>query len=228
MSHPSADQRVCALVAAAGAGTRLGQGPKAFLPWGDATLCEHVMHVLEPCVDDRVIALPADAVAAWRKRRPDWRIIAGGDSRHDTYARLLAATDRPYVLMHDVSRPLASRDLITSVIRAGHAHGAAGAFVQSPVPAALPDTDGVVHAALTRDAYLLPQSPQCVRRDWLQDAFDRATRVPQSTWELLLDGGYRLHVVDGEPSNIKLTTAENLAHAHWLASASNARTHPSS
>ena len=51
--------RVAALVPAAGSGTRLGRGPKAFVEVAGQSLLERSVRALAPHVDEVIVALPA-------------------------------------------------------------------------------------------------------------------------------------------------------------------------
>ena len=51
--------RTAALIPAAGAGTRLGQGPKAYVSVNGRSLLARSIDALRPHVDEVIVALPA-------------------------------------------------------------------------------------------------------------------------------------------------------------------------
>lgn len=205
-----------AVVPAAGLGTRLGLGPKAFLSLDGVSLLDRVADVLGGVFRRVIVALPADNEPAAHPRG-GVEVIRGGGSRHETIARLLAHTEERYLLIHDVARPFASRALVERVLAASRRYGAACAFTEAVVPAAIREGASVV-SSIPRKDYLLPQSPQAYHRDVLTEAFDRAREDGieyQATWDMISASGQRIHLVHGEETNIKLTTPLDWAIARY-------------
>ncbi|MFD6178056.1 MULTISPECIES: nucleotidyltransferase family protein [unclassified Isoptericola] len=131
-AHPLLGGRSVAVLLAAGAGTRLGRGPKALLPHRGRPLVEHVARVLlgGGC-DDVVVVLGADAArvaaAADRLAEPAARVVvndrwatgmasslqagvaAALEPLDGPVARLVVAhVDQPGVTPDDVARLLAA------------------------------------------------------------------------------------------------------------------------
>jgi 2-C-methyl-D-erythritol 4-phosphate cytidylyltransferase len=206
--EPEPIRDAVALLNAAGSGIRLGLGPKAFLKLGGCTLVRMAAQTLTTCVEHALVGVPVDYVAAAREELKGLaEVFPGGATRQDTVRLLLLKSNEPIVVVHDVTRPFASPALIRGVIAAARLHGAAGAFVPSHVPAAL-CTDGLVTGYLHREQVLLPQSPQAYRREVLESAYRNAADkglCEQTTWQLVLRDGGRLHPVSGEDRNIKIT-----------------------
>jgi 2-C-methyl-D-erythritol 4-phosphate cytidylyltransferase/2-C-methyl-D-erythritol 2,4-cyclodiphosphate synthase len=126
------------------------------------------------------------------------------------------ARDVDLVLVHDAARPFVSPALIDRVIDSARDAGAA-------VPA-LPARDtvkhvdpaaGLVRATLRRDEIWLAQTPQGFRRDLLAEAVALGADAAEATDEATLveRAGHRVSVVEGEASNVKITTPEDLAAA---------------
>ena len=199
-----------ALVPAAGQGQRLGLGAKAFLELDGSTLLEIVSRTLGPHVARVVVGVPAgDLERARRLLPPPIEVMDGDTTRQATVARLVHATTESMVLIHDVTRPFASGALIARVLAAAAEHGAAASMVHPPIPVGRVN-DGCVVQSLDRNEVMLPQSPQAFRREVLECAIRNAHRhghQRQTTWQLVeMDGG-RIAVVEGEETNIKITTA---------------------
>jgi 2-C-methyl-D-erythritol 4-phosphate cytidylyltransferase / 2-C-methyl-D-erythritol 2,4-cyclodiphosphate synthase len=104
-----------------------------------------------------------------------------------------------------------SAGLIDRTIDAAAAHGAAIAALQSR------DTvkqvrDGVIVDTIPRETVYLAQTPQGFRRDVLAAAVKLGREGTEATDEAALAerAGYHVHVVDGDPGNVKITTAEDL------------------
>ena len=179
---------VAALIPAAGSGSRLGQGPKAFVQVAGRTLIEHALHLMAPFAQEFAVAVPADrvdeatslldasrALLAGPSGSPESLrivVIAGGPERQDTVERLLDATTGRWLLVHDAARPLTPPDVVARVLDAARATGAATAAV------AVADTlHDVTHdRPVPRDALRAVQTPQAFDRALLVEAH-RAARA---------------------------------------------------
>lgn len=201
--------RTTALIAAAGIGSRLGLGPKAFLTLGGQSLLARVANTASVVADTVIAAIPPGALAEARQHVPDSvTLIEGGASRQDSFSELLARADGEFVLLLDIARPLLSVDLCQRVLQAAERHGAAGAYVPALIPAAQIDSSGRVVSAHAADQYQLPQMPQAFRRTILVDTLQRARAqnlTRQTVWQLAVELGVPLQAVRGEPGNIKIT-----------------------
>ncbi len=205
---------VAALVAAAGAGTRLGQGPKAHLSVGGVTLLERAVAALAPHVDEVVVAVPS-AAGPWPSRRAGVRFVVGGDTRQASVRALLGATSADTVLVHDVARPFLPAEVVLRVLAAAREHGAA--------TAAVPVADTVVTLAgeeLDRSHLRAVQTPQGFRREllaWAHEAAAAEGYVATDDAGLLRRLGHPVTLVEGSPLLLKLTRPEDLTLAEALA-----------
>jgi 2-C-methyl-D-erythritol 4-phosphate cytidylyltransferase/2-C-methyl-D-erythritol 2,4-cyclodiphosphate synthase len=222
---------VTAIIAAAGEGRRLGASvPKQLLEIGGRSILERSVDafVRHGRVDDVIVVVPAGMAAA----PPSWlastmasvgstvRVVEGGARRQDSVANAFdsvrAASD--VVLVHDAARPFISDDLISRAIDAAATYGAA--IVALPVHDTVKrveKTDGaaIVVATLPRDAIYLAQTPQAFRRQVLEAAVALGRSGVEATDEAMLaeQAGHRVHVIEGDPANVKITTSRDLESA---------------
>ena len=218
---------VSVIIAAAGAGRRLGSPtPKQMLDIGGGTMLQHSLRAFHthPLISEIVVVLPRDRAAnevladEWKSSGgPEVHTVAGGDRRQDSVA---AAFDRvsahaDIVLIHDAARPFVGAALIARTIDAAKTHGAAIAAVQARDTVkrvALESGGPVIVETIPRDAVYLAQTPQGFTRDVLAAAIAMGRSGIAATDEAALAerAGYRVHVVDGDPGNVKITTEEDL------------------
>jgi 2-C-methyl-D-erythritol 4-phosphate cytidylyltransferase/2-C-methyl-D-erythritol 2,4-cyclodiphosphate synthase len=132
------------------------------------------------------------------------------------------------IVIHDAARPFASADLIARTIAAAAQSGAAVAAVQSrdTVKLAGDEAEGarLIVETLPRQSIYLAQTPQAFRRDVLLRAFEAGVRDGlHATDEAALVelAGLPVRLVDGEASNIKITTPDDLVIAEAIAAQSN-------
>ncbi|HEX6463522.1 MAG TPA: 2-C-methyl-D-erythritol 4-phosphate cytidylyltransferase [Vicinamibacterales bacterium] len=206
--------RVTAIIAAAGAGRRLGADrPKQLLDIGGRTMLEHSTSAFlgHPRVSDVIVVVP-DAMVI-----PGARVVRGGPRRQDSVANGFDAVppDADVVLIHDAARPFVTADLIGRTIDAAATHGAAIAALQSRDTVKRVSRDGVITDTISRDEIYLAQTPQGFRRDVLAKAIAVGRSGAEATDEAMLAerAGFKVHVVDGDPGNVKITTEDDLAAA---------------
>lgn len=219
---------VGAILLGGGRGERLsGPDPKAFARLGGRTLLELAVTAAEAC--SRVEGFVVVAPEGWEGRartivgpRPGLvDVVGGGGTRQDSVRRGLETLPESFdvVVCHDVARPLASSQLFDAVL-----DGLIGADGVVPsVP--LADTvkrvdDGMVAETVLRDALVVVQTPQAFSREALAAAHRAAEADGFTATDdaaLLERAGFRVAVVPGDPSNLKITRPEDLVVASALA-----------
>jgi 2-C-methyl-D-erythritol 4-phosphate cytidylyltransferase/2-C-methyl-D-erythritol 2,4-cyclodiphosphate synthase len=176
-------------------------------------------------VHELVVALPKgladDPPAYLRDTSKPLQIVAGGARRQDSVANAfaVAAPASEIIVIHDAARPFASADLIARTIAAAVESGAALAAVQARdtvKEAGRAEAGHYVRRTLVREEIYLAQTPQAFRRDVLRealalnaDATDEAALAEQA--------GHTVRIVEGEATNIKITTPDDLAMAEAIA-----------
>ena len=218
---------VTAIIAAGGAGQRLGAGvPKQLLDVGGMSILQRSVAAFagHPDVDEVIVALPpglADAppLNAVNGGAPV-RAVAGGGRRQDSVAKAFKALDgnTTVVLIHDAARPFVTSDLISRAIRAASEHGAA--IVAQPVSDTVKrvrrDASAVeVVETIPRESVFLAQTPQAFRVDVLREAIALGESGVAATDEASLAerAGHTVRIVEADAGNAKITTAEDLADA---------------
>lgn len=216
--------RAIALLLAAGRGERLaGDRPKAFLELGGRTLLEHAVAAVESCpdVEGHVVAAPRgwedEAERIGRRSGKHLAVVPGGASRRASVGAALGAVPEGFdaVICHDVARPLASPKLFSAVL--APLDRADGVVPVTPVSDTVKRVaEGEVLETVPREGLVLAQTPQAFRREALQSAHARDTGEATDDAVLLEGAGFRVVVVPGEPSNLKITVPEDLRLARAL------------
>jgi 2-C-methyl-D-erythritol 4-phosphate cytidylyltransferase/2-C-methyl-D-erythritol 2,4-cyclodiphosphate synthase len=214
-----------AVVLAAGQGERLGGStPKAFVELAGRPMLEWSLAALEESsVAGTVLVVPPGMLLEGRRiARPFPSVVAvveGGPSRQASARRGIAEIPDTVdvIVCHDAARPLAESALFDGVVGALRTTGAAGVV---PVVASA-DTikrvkKGVVAETVPRSDVGLAQTPQAFLASTLIQAHARAhaTGLEGTDDAMLLEAsGHRVAVVDGSPTNFKVTTAQDLDRA---------------
>jgi 2-C-methyl-D-erythritol 4-phosphate cytidylyltransferase/2-C-methyl-D-erythritol 2,4-cyclodiphosphate synthase len=215
---------VSAIIAAGGRGLRFGAGqPKQLLTLGGLPILQRSVNAFLDCEDvaDIVVALPAELVVDppdyLRSARKPIEIVEGGDRRQDSVARAFnrISTRADVVVIHDAARPLVSDAVIRRTIQAAAESGAAIAAVRQHDTVKRGDADGIIVETLRREEIYFAQTPQAFLTDVLRDAL--AVRGEATDEAVLAEmAGHAVHLVPGDPRNVKITSPEDLLLAEHL------------
>jgi 2-C-methyl-D-erythritol 4-phosphate cytidylyltransferase/2-C-methyl-D-erythritol 2,4-cyclodiphosphate synthase len=233
--------RVAAIVAAGGRGTRLGGAvPKQLLTIGGESMLRRSVALLacHPRIDEIVVVLPSDLLHEMPADHGTFgkplTVVAGGPRRQDSVKNGFDAVRgrADLVVVHDAARPFASADLVSRTIDAAAEAGAALAALPASDTVKLVAEDGIgaggvfVERTVPRERVYLAQTPQAFRTAVLAAAIDAAGAGAVATDEAALAeaAGFRVRIVQGEPTNVKITTMSDLKAAEALAGGESGRT----
>jgi 2-C-methyl-D-erythritol 4-phosphate cytidylyltransferase/2-C-methyl-D-erythritol 2,4-cyclodiphosphate synthase len=236
LSRPgSADVLADVIIVAAGASRRMDGIDKMLVPIAGRPMLAWTLEALatSPVVERMVVVASAGNIAeisgaTWLPERVT-RVVVGGDRRQASVAAGVdalgqgqgddaAAADR-VILVHDGARPVVSTALIETVARAVELHGAA--IPVMPVAETVKRvTDELVAETVDRSDLVTAQTPQGVRAGLLALAYERYPPDGPETWtdEAALLEACRIpvHVVPGDPSNLKVTEPADLRRVEAL------------
>jgi 2-C-methyl-D-erythritol 4-phosphate cytidylyltransferase len=223
---------VSAILLAAGRGERLDLPvPKAFVELAGRPLFAFSLEAIaaSSVIDEVLLVVPGTdlelargLVAALPQRACVRAIVPGGVSRQDSVALGLAALGggADVAVCHDAARPFATPELFARVL--GPLGRGAEGDAKGAVPILqTPDTvkrvrGGQIVDTLPRDEIGLAQTPQAFQAEALREAHRRADREGRQATDdamLLEAAGYRVAAVEGEATNFKITSAEDLLRA---------------
>lgn len=221
------------LVVAAGRGSRAGSGvPKQYrLLGGKPLLARTLSTFLKAAPQARVLpVIHPDDLEAYRKAlayldKADLaRLLPpshGGETRQDSVRlglEALAQQGQPeIVLIHDGARPFSSADLIARAGMAARTHGAAVPGLELTDTVKQIDSSGRIVATPPREALRSVQTPQAFAFDLILAAHRKAAQAGQNglTDDAAIAewAGHHVHVFEGEPENMKITSAEDFSRA---------------
>lgn len=214
------------IIVAGGKGTRMGTDiPKQFLLINGMPVLMHTLEAFyryNPAIDVTV-ALPADQLCYWAELCQKYqfnvahRLVEGGETRfHSVYNALQQIRPEGLVAIHDGVRPLVSTETITRCFATAAEKGNAVPVllsVESIREVTGPDTS----KAVDRSKYRMVQTPQVFKTHRLVEAYrqpytDRFTDDASVVERL----GDTIHLVDGNPENIKITNSIDLLLAEAM------------
>ena len=208
------------ILVAGGKGARmLGSLPKQFLLLhGEAILVHTLRRFTLPGVQVIVVMNP-DFIDYWEEQCkvlldiPKHQLVAGGQSRAQSVANgLKLVPENCLVAIHDAVRPLCSISLINSLFDACETEGSAIPVVACKDSLRLITSDG--SQAVNRANYKAVQTPQVFHSKKIKDAF-ASLEIESFTDEASIyeAAGNKVHLVEGEESNIKITVPADIQMA---------------
>ena len=208
-----------AIIVAGGKGVRMGADiPKQFIEIHGKPVLMHTLEAFRryDASLQLILVLPAAQFVYWdelcRKHAftLSHKVVAGGETRFQSVKNgLQAIGDAALVAIHDGVRPLVSTETIARCFDEAARHGAVIPVVDL-VDSIRQLTEGE-SLSVDRTAYKLVQTPQVFSSDIVLKAYE------QNFFTLFTDdasvveaGGTKIHLVEGNRENIKITTEFDL------------------
>lgn len=178
----------------------------------------------EDCAQLIVVIASEDREEFHRRFGPNVAILGvdvceGGGERADSVERGLQKLKDgiDFVAVHDAARPCIADQWIDRVFEAARRHDAA--ILATPVVATLKrvDNQNVVTETASREGLWEGQTPQVFRRKLLEEAYaGRGGFAATDDAQLVERIGGTVHVVQGSPLNVKVTTKDDLKLAEQI------------
>ena len=142
-------------------------------------------------------------------------VVDGGTERYHSVKHALAICNRNYVAVHDGVRPLVSHETLDRCIQNVLLYKAVVPVL--PVKESLRKVEENDSVAVNRSEYRLVQTPQCFDISVLRKAYEQDFH-PGITDDasLIEEMGVKVHLVEGNEENIKITTQTDLLIAEAL------------
>ena len=220
------EERVSAVILAAGRGTRIGADRnKVYLKIASRPLLSYTLAAFAQCerINEIILVIGVgeerDAAKLTSGIEKEIKIVHGGTRRQDSSFAGVSACSGDIVLIHDAARPFVSSKLIARLIDATREHGAC-------VPV-LPVVDTIRRGALDlplesgtveRSRLLRMQTPQGFSRALIEEALSQTESDVTDDAAAVLELGREVWTVAGEETNIKVTTRDDLVLAEMIAS----------
>jgi len=146
------------------------------------------------------------------------KVVSGGATRMESALAGVSACRHgaELIAIHDGARPLVSQELITRTIEAARAYRAAVPAVASTDTLKAVDERGFITGTLDRTMTRRVQTPQVFEADLIKGALTKAVELKLtltddcSAMDMM---GVKTITVEGELTNIKITTPEDMVTA---------------
>jgi len=214
-----------ALIVAGGSGTRMkGKLPKQFLELNGKPVLMHTFEAFQKYDSkiDFVLVLPEIQLINWKKLCVEYdfnikhSLVSGGETRFQSVKNGLSKIEVDgIVFIHDGVRPLVSVQTIDNCYKTAQGKGNALPVI-SPSESVREMINGN-SLTVDRGRYFLVQTPQTfkvsiIKKAYQQDYLGKFT----DDASVLENTGHKIHLVEGNRSNIKITYPEDLLIASSL------------
>ena len=216
-----------AIIVAGGSGVRMGAAlPKQYLSIGGKPILMRTLSAFSqyPEAIELILVIPFKDFDYWKQLCQDFnftvphQLVQGGPSRfHSVKNGLNAITaEEGLVAIHDGVRPFVKQEVIAQSYREAERSGSAVAVVSLKDSLRKVNPHGGT-SFRDRSEYRLVQTPQTFKLDQIKKAFE-VEEIPQFTDDATVYEyqGWEVSLIEGDLSNVKITTPEDLVYGEWL------------
>ncbi|KRU25378.1 2-C-methyl-D-erythritol 4-phosphate cytidylyltransferase [Clostridium sporogenes] len=218
-----------AIILAGGSGTRMGSidTPKQFIDIYGKPLIVHTIESFDinSNIDYILIACKEEWIedlTIWTRKyelnKVKW-IISGGNTRQESVFNGIkklknACNEDDIVVIHDAARPLISQRIINENIKCAQKYGAVDTVIPTADTIIKSLDNTTISIVPVRKELYLGQTPQSFKYSIIDKAHDKGSLNNKSDatddCQLVLKQGTKVHLVQGDKLNFKITTFEDL------------------
>ncbi len=218
-----------AIIVAAGSGTRMKNNlNKQLIIIGDKPVLAHTLlkfQMAETIANIIIVTKPENIITVndiisefGISKATD--IVPGGETRQESVMCGLSCVDNADVVaVHDGARPFVSPQKIDETVNAAFSFGGAALGVLPKDTIKEVANDGNVLNTFNRSQLRLIQTPQAFRTDIIKLSYIRAKEDGFSGTDdcsIVEHSGFPVKIIDGDYTNIKITTPEDLPVAEAI------------
>ena len=220
---------ISAIVLAGGRGKRMNyHKSKQFIEIKGKPVLVYTLEkfIYNKSIDEVILVLPEDEVDYCKKEvlqkyslKVD-RIVIGGKERQDSVFNALEAMEKAnIVLIHDGARPFISEKIIEEGIKYANIYGAAAPGVTPKDTIKIKNEDNISVDTPDRNTLVAVQTPQCFKYDEIYQCHRKIKEenaIVTDDTSVVERYGHKVYLYEGDYTNIKITTPEDLILAEKL------------
>lgn len=220
---------ISAIVLAGGRGKRMNyHKSKQFIEIKGKPVLVYTLEkfIYNKSIDEVILVLPEDEVDYCKKEvlqkyslKVD-RIVIGGKERQDSVFNALEAMEKAnIVLIHDGARPFISEKIIEEGIKYANIYGAAAPGVTPKDTIKVKNEDNISVDTPDRNTLVAVQTPQCFKYDEIYQCHRKIKEenaIVTDDTSVVERYGHKVYLYEGDYTNIKITTPEDLILAERL------------
>ena len=204
-----------AIIVASGKGERAGLGfNKVFYKMKNGkTVLENASKVFVNDDDcKKIIIVTNDDDKVFKNRKVT--VVSGGEKRQDSVFNGLSLVKSNYVFIHDGARPFLNKEDVEKLKKTIiHEDGAILALKEINTVKLV--SDGYIKKTLNREEIYKALTPQAFKTKVIKDAYTKVNHSKLTDDASLLEKlNIKVKIVEGDPSNIKLTSKADFENGY--------------
>lgn len=213
-------KKVTAIILVAGNSTRYGQNRnKNFETVNEKPILYYSLNEFDKneYIDNIIVAVKKDEIEKVKHfiEKENFNkkiyIVEGGKERKDSVYNCIKKSDSDIVIIHDGARPLIKQEYINKCIESMNDFKGATIGVKSKDTIKVADDNNVVISSTKRSNTWIIQTPQCFERKILLEMHEKYKKENVTDDCMLLEmDNYKIKLIEGDYTNIKITTYEDL------------------
>ena len=217
-----------AIILAAGNGTRMkADKSKLLLEINGKTVIERTVNTFSNIadIDDIIVVVRETDIPLYENVLSKYNIsyCIGGSTRQESVSNAVETVgNADMLIIHDGARPLVTENEISNTLRVAQEKGAAAVGVKVKDTIKVIDRNNKIINTPQRSSLIAIQTPQIFKFDKYVKAMKLAKEQNKDFTDdckLLENAGEDVFVVDGEYTNIKITTPEDIPVAESILNA---------
>ena len=215
------NKTVTAIIVAAGNSTRFGQGKnKNLFEINEKPIISYSIETFDKStkINDIILVIKPDEKEYFEgivkniDLKKELKYVNGGSTRMESVYNALKVTNSDIVIIHDGARPKIREEYIDKCLEQMGEFKGTTVAVKAKDTIKICDDNGVVLETTKRANTYLIQTPQCFERETLVKLHERFKGNEEITDDCMVleKGGYKIKVVEGDYTNIKVTTFDDL------------------
>lgn len=216
---------VSVIVAAAGSSVRMG-ADKQFLLLDGMPVLARSIDVLEKCdcIDEIIVCTKTENLSRVNSLVKQYNftkvvsVCEGGDTRVQSVKNAIKhCSDKTDILaIHDGARPFVTVETVRKTVEAAYEYGAAACGVKVKDTIKQTDENGIVTATPPRGMLWAVQTPQVFSFEIYKNALENAPEGVTDDCMIVEAAGQKVKLVEGEYTNIKITTPDDILTAQAI------------
>lgn len=190
--------------------------PKQFLLLDNVPIMMHTIRQFVPFCKNIIVSLPEDYHSFWQDLQKKYHfsvphiLAAGGATRFESVKNALKhVSAEGLVAIHDAVRPFVSEKLIEKCFNEAEKRG--NAIASLPMTESLRMADKDTNKNVDRTLFFRIQTPQVFRCKEIKEAYNQSYQSFFTDDATVLEShGGRIHLVEGEEQNFKITNPLDL------------------
>ena len=210
---------VSGIILLAGNSTRYGNSNKNFEKVNDKYIITYSLEVFNEneFIDDIILVIRKEDLKIVRdiisnmKLNKNIQVVFGGKSRGESVYNAISKVNSEIVVIHDGARPLIKSDYINNCLYYMNEYKGAIIGVKAKDTIKIVNEFGEIVTSTKRENTYLAATPQVFDRKILLELYNKYKGIEFTDDASLLESdGYKVKLVDGDYTNIKITTKSDI------------------